>query len=117
MNGNADLPESATGWQAYQRVKGIAEKGVLEKAKSASRPNGIDFVYVYKPGIIFGRKSAMGKSSIRSKGSWDTMTDIFKCCCCCLKNSAGVDARRLGLVMVSVAETRGGFLDENGGSA
>merc|ERR1712099_55270 len=89
----------------------------LEKAKSPNNPNGIKFIYLYKPGMIFGRQTAVGKASIRSKGSWDTFTDVFKCCCCCLKNAAGIDARRLGSVMVSVAETRGGLVGEDQGVA
>merc|ERR1712232_724772 len=47
MHGDPDISEDATGWQAYKRIKGLAEQKVVEKLKSAQRPGGIQFIYIY----------------------------------------------------------------------
>merc|ERR1712032_824547 len=48
---DATISESATSnWQVYKRMKGLAIDAVMQKS--------IERVYVYKPGILFGRFSA-----------------------------------------------------------
>mmetsp|Transcript_26650 Transcript_26650/g.79584 ORF Transcript_26650/g.79584 Transcript_26650/m.79584 type:complete len:158 (+) Transcript_26650:22-495(+) len=106
---DASIPEGATGWQLYKRIKGLAVEAVLKK--------DIKFIYIFKPGILFGRFSAASTGSVRSKGNWDSFVNCLSCCCCCLTSNMGVQCSHLGAVMVSVASTRGGLLDESGGHA
>lgn len=96
---DAKLPEDSKGFKLYLRIKGRAEEAVLAK-------NGIKRIYVYKPGILFGRFSATRTSSVRSKGSWDSMVACVGCCCCCLVAKLGVRIQHLASVMVSMAESQ-----------
>lgn len=104
---DASISEDATGWQLYKRLKGLAEEAVLQK--------NIKFLYIFQPGILFGRFSAQSTGSVRSKGNWDSFVKCFGCCCCCLVAKAGVQCDHLGAVIVSVASTGGGLVGAGGG--
>lgn len=95
---NSELPEDAKGFKYYLRVKGLAEKEVIKKS--------IDRIYIYRPGILFGRFSSQATASTRSKGNWDKFVTVFGCCCCCLVKSSGTQIRHFARVMVSRAETQ-----------
>lgn len=104
---DATLPETVTGWALYKRVKGLAEEAVKQK--------NIKFIYIFRPGVLFGRKEAKRVASVRSKGRWDTMVSVFDSCCCCVRSAVGIRCSTLGEVMVEVV-TKHGFLGESGGN-
>jgi len=93
---DADLPETVTKFKLYLRTKGLADRAVLEK--------DIPRIFIYRPGVLFGRHSSQASASTRSKGSWDTMVDAFACGCRCLTKAAGVHIKDLAEVMVVQVE-------------
>jgi len=109
---DASLPEDAEGWQLYKKLKGLAEEAIKSKK--------IKYIYIFRPGILFGRQSSKSAASVRSKGNWDKFINCFSCCCRCLVTKAGVQCGHLGAVMVDTVKTKGRFLesslDENGGN-
>lgn len=104
---DATLPDTVTGWALYKRIKGIAEEVVKTK--------NIKSIYIFRPGVLFGRKDAKQVASVRSKGNWDTMVSVFDSCCCCFRSAVGIRCSTLGEVMVDVVTTHS-FLGESGGN-